>query len=276
MAACTTNDGYPTPTDHRIARAVAVCEQVLRLPAVPTLDWCDQAAACFLGMVGTGAATVAILNIGRGGIVEHVHASGAACGPIQGAVPPIAERIDLRCGVEKLLGERWTINAGELITEHAELLCPEGRGGTAHAPTWEWLGDAPMLAGITPLAGSGASVAVYLGSQSSPFTQNDVAMLTAVLGPLSRAATRALGQGSLRASDWLSVREQEVLNDLLLGMTVKEIAESMSRSPHTIHDHVKSLHRKLHASTRGELVARALGYATPAAQPAAFPAAVAG
>lgn len=55
-------------------------------------------------------------------------------------------------------------------------------------------------------------------------------------------------------------REQDVLERLILGRSVREIAEELGRSPHTVHDHVKSLHRKLDASSRGELVARALGH----------------
>ncbi|MFI4898124.1 MAG: response regulator transcription factor, partial [Phycisphaerales bacterium JB059] len=58
---------------------------------------------------------------------------------------------------------------------------------------------------------------------------------------------------------WLTNREQVVLEELILGRSVREIAETMHRSPHTVHDHVKSLHRKLGASSRGALIAHALG-----------------
>jgi DNA-binding CsgD family transcriptional regulator len=66
---------------------------------------------------------------------------------------------------------------------------------------------------------------------------------------------------------WLSPREQEVLDRLVLGMSVREISEELHRSPHTIHDHVKNLHKKLNASSRGELIARVLGIS---AKPATF------
>jgi len=59
---------------------------------------------------------------------------------------------------------------------------------------------------------------------------------------------------------WLTQREQIVLEQLTLGLSVRQIADELGRSPHTVHDHVKSLHRKLNASSRGELVARALGH----------------
>ncbi|MEL6741849.1 MAG: helix-turn-helix transcriptional regulator, partial [Planctomycetota bacterium] len=70
----------------------------------------------------------------------------------------------------------------------------------------------------------------------------------------------ALGDDRNSSTRWLTAREQEVLEKLTLGMSVREIAETIGRSPHTVHDHVKSLHRKLNATSRGELVARALGY----------------
>ena len=50
-----------------------------------------------------------------------------------------------------------------------------------------------------------------------------------------------------------------VLEQLILGKSVREIAEMIQRSPHTVHDHVKNLHRKLGATSRGALIARALG-----------------
>ena len=58
-----------------------------------------------------------------------------------------------------------------------------------------------------------------------------------------------------------------ILVELVSGASVREIAERIDRSPHTVHDHVKSLHRKLNASSRGELVSRYLGFhaSSPAA-----------
>ena len=47
---------------------------------------------------------------------------------------------------------------------------------------------------------------------------------------------------------------------------MREIADALERSPHTVHDHVKSLHRKLNASSRGELIARTLGHVNGAAK----------
>ncbi len=59
---------------------------------------------------------------------------------------------------------------------------------------------------------------------------------------------------------WLTDREHEILDLLIHGESVRVIAERLGRSSHTVHDHVKNLHRKLGASSRGELIAKALGY----------------
>ena len=81
-----------------------------------------------------------------------------------------------------------------------------------------------------------------------------------------RAAIAIGGQRSTRGR-WISEREREVLDLLVLGLSVRQIAEELGRSTHTVHDHVKSLHRKLRANSRGELVARALGHLTPERKP---------
>jgi DNA-binding CsgD family transcriptional regulator len=62
---------------------------------------------------------------------------------------------------------------------------------------------------------------------------------------------------------WLTDREQEILDHLILGHSVRVIAERLGRSAHTVHDHVKNLHKKLDASSRGELIAKALGHQAP-------------
>jgi DNA-binding CsgD family transcriptional regulator len=86
-------------------------------------------------------------------------------------------------------------------------------------------------------------------------------LLGLIMDELGAPARRALGSNRLPRASWISQRERDVLEYLVLGHSVREIAEALSRSPHTIHDHVKSLHRKLNAQSRGELVARALGHA---------------
>lgn len=56
----------------------------------------------------------------------------------------------------------------------------------------------------------------------------------------------------------LSDRQRLVLDGLCGGMAEKEIAGELGLSQHTVHDHVKELHRRFGARSRGELLVKAL------------------
>ena len=62
-----------------------------------------------------------------------------------------------------------------------------------------------------------------------------------------------------RPTHWLSARESDVLDLIVVGYSVNEIAEKLGRSPHTVHDHLKAIHRKTGATSRGQLIAAATG-----------------
>jgi DNA-binding CsgD family transcriptional regulator len=54
----------------------------------------------------------------------------------------------------------------------------------------------------------------------------------------------------------LTPRQREVLGWLLKGDGERQIAHRLGISRHTANDHVKAIHRKLNASSRGELMAK--------------------
>jgi DNA-binding CsgD family transcriptional regulator len=54
----------------------------------------------------------------------------------------------------------------------------------------------------------------------------------------------------------LSPRERQVLDRLVRGESVKQVAARLGLSHRTVEGHVKSLHRKFGVSSRGELLAR--------------------
>ncbi len=56
----------------------------------------------------------------------------------------------------------------------------------------------------------------------------------------------------------LTVREVEVLNLLVEGLTKGRIAEKLHRSEHTVNAHVRNIYAKLHVNTRSGAVAKAL------------------
>ena len=148
-----------------------------------------------------------------------------------------------------------------------------GLGGLAVLGARPSFAQAPMPITVAESEGHGWTV-VYIAdaentwakfglkAEVSRFTAGRLAM-EAVLPSLSRRAIMAIGMEATDDTVWLTQREQIILQHLLLGKSVREIAQELGRSPHTVHDHVKSLHRKLNASSRGELVARALGHVEP-------------
>ena len=56
------------------------------------------------------------------------------------------------------------------------------------------------------------------------------------------------------AAHGLSPREESVLAELVQGATTAETARALQISPHTVRDHVKSLHEKVGVRSRAELV----------------------
>lgn len=103
-------------------------------------------------------------------------------------------------------------------------------------------------------------IVTILAHPAGALNERDSRVLAAALGGITQVLARKTAVALNNDTDsWLSAREQAVLERLVLGRNVKEIAAEFGRSPHTIHDHVKSLHRKLHATSRGELIATALG-----------------
>jgi DNA-binding NarL/FixJ family response regulator len=56
----------------------------------------------------------------------------------------------------------------------------------------------------------------------------------------------------------LSSREVEVLEHLVDGLTLKEIAARLHLSPHTVNTHVRNIYAKLEVHSRSGAVARAM------------------
>lgn len=114
---------------------------------------------------------------------------------------------------------------------------------------------------------------LILASSSNPKHPLDPTMLAAAISALVYKARSTFNiqsstnqlSSKAHSFNWLTQREQTILDHLVLGKSVRVIAEHIGRSPHTVHDHVKNLHRKLNATSRGQLIARALGDSAPPA-----------
>lgn len=71
--------------------------------------------------------------------------------------------------------------------------------------------------------------------------------------PVARKVIREFQGGSVTGEEYLlSPREKDILKEIEIGMTYKEIGEKYSISPHTVNAHIKNIYRKLQATDRQE------------------------
>ncbi|MBX3407855.1 MAG: response regulator transcription factor [Phycisphaeraceae bacterium] len=267
-----------------LAACIKITESVCSLPAVATQDWCDRAASALLGI---HQPSICVCMIGeadsRGNIARQEATGVAGCyvaevtttvgRPASSAAivafdPNDATLARVRTSFAQARDLSWApgpIGPGSIVTGSPEQF---GLG-----PNWQMSGlgkrwaDVPytsLTLGLAALgsAANGRSLIVEFARTGPGPTdpESDADLLRAVLVPMARRALLAVGSDPTDGAHWLTAREQVILQHLLLGKSVREIADELGRSPHTVHDHVKSLHRKLRANSRGELVAKALGH----------------
>ena len=245
-----------------------VTEDVCALPAVATLDWGDRAAASLTPIAEMSRACVLILSATPAGEVNGHEATGVAVAGRSSQSEEQSEDLALRSRAERLS------HLGFAVSDSA---AAAGLYGTLESlvgtPEWRTRGLGELWASIP--AGEVLVAACRLGNVESgrlliamlatngadaATRAERLAVLRVTMPLVVRRALLAIGTRRSTSARWLTAREQQVLEELTLGKSVRQIAEEIGRSQHTIHDHVKSLHRKLNASSRGELVARALGH----------------
>jgi DNA-binding CsgD family transcriptional regulator len=232
-----------------------VVERLCQLPAAPAADWCQRAAAELLPMAGGTVSGVMVASYDSSGRVDGVEDAGAASGSASS-----------RETLERVLeptNDAWTLstlgdNGSRVVrvVETASLSAPA-------ADHWRAGGVEALVIASEALwsAEPARRATVVVGTRSADGTPAPA--VASVIGAVARRVGLAFGRAPLHPAARLTAREMEVLERLLLGLSIKRIAEEMGRSPHTVHDHVKSLHTKMGATSRGALVARALGHLGP-------------
>ena len=273
-----------------LVRAVGAASSFTRLTAVPTLRWCEEASGHARHITGRGPARLTVGRLSAGGHfvdVEDTGAVGAAGEPIvpaQLGAPLLPADTPSTShtggngheegGGSGYLAKVWMIRdtlarggtGGGTETERVD---PDGvEQGANEAQDmlepWRRLGANTVLVARVPLTSDDPARCLVLevgaAVKDQSTGQSLLGLLRAVVPVLHARVFIAFGSVALSAANRLTGREQEVLNLLALGHSVKSAADELGRSPHTVHDHVKALHRKLNASSRGELIARALGH----------------
>lgn len=248
---------------------VEASARIAKLPAIATQDWCDRAADELLGVRRAAAVTVTIANLPHNSDNPFsVEATGGASG--QAIVSP--ETLGrIHSDTARDLG--WAFETNDPNPHNApriraarlhELPSRSAWPVTTPGKRWSRIGITELLVLQASLHDDNPSrvLAVELGAtRDQPvFGRKEALAATALMSVLRERARLAFGSRETSSMSRVTKREQEILEQLTLGKTVREIAQSLNRSPHTVHDHVKSLHRKLDASSRGELISRFLGY----------------
>lgn len=270
----------PGASSSSLQAAAEIVEALMALPAVPSADWGDRAAACLTRVVRSGVVLALIAQIEETGRIASTEAVGIAAGHhgrerargvtkgsprlVRGPTGEEAALDALRARADKLVSIGWTPET--LGGPSAAILgsTPGGRNwrnGPA-GRLWGDLAPADLLVGLVPVGDyqRGRIAAIHIAPTGPSLPEpEDAAVLRAALPILARRACLAIGPIRSGPGQWLTGREQAVFDRLVIGRSVKQIAEELGRSTHTVHDHIKNLHRKLGARNRGELLARALG-----------------
>lgn len=249
---------------------VNLTESLCALPGVPTVDWLNRAAAKLVCSVIPSATVVALVSLDKRGVVGEIFALGLAgrtplvesSGKRGHASDAAGTLHEWRCLSESLIGAHWSPSAMQtalpwgVITEHAHW--KDGQ----QAPFWRALGTPSILSGAAWVDEvRGHAAIIHRAIAQVPFWPEHPDTMSASAVLVARLLRRVFGSGSYDTSKWLTPAEAQVLDELIRGKSERQIALDLSRSPHTIHDYVKSLHQKLGARTRGALIARAVGLA---------------
>lgn len=243
--------------------ALRIAWALSRVPALPVPDLAERLAGAIAHLCGVDGAV--LLQIGRlaepgGWVCESVGWAGRACRITNVATKP--------GGIPWPSVPRLGGASVFLVSEpDPDQAC------------WRWAAErfasvnlGVALAGLACTRRVGAlTLTVQFGCSDADRegggTAARAALLRQTLPWMHAIAHAALGlgdDGPGRA--WLTDRELLVLEKLVEGRSVSEIAESLGRSRFTVHDQVKSLHRKLGVHTRAALV----GCATIGVPPPSF------
>lgn len=241
--------------DRYVTQGVELAMQVAQLPAIPTATWCRDAAKTIAPIGDYQRALVAVVRPSHDGmLIEEVvsvgvHVPGGHAEHMEEALLRLRRVAWLPPQTSPDMSKSWAT-----AIDADAMRRTQSTGWSMSISPWLVVAAAPFGD-----ACDGYALIVAIGANDPSVARSAVVpTVKALASLLAKRARIALGCPD-KPIRWISPREQQVLELLIEGMSVKEIGESLGRSPHTITDHLKSLHRKLEANSRGELVSKALG-----------------
>lgn len=258
-----------SPTESReLAVAESICA-LMKLPAVATNDWATHAAGAIACLrPGQGRACIMLVeneDPGTEGESLRTESIGVCVGDQNEPGSRESEgELTMRVRLERVSGFGFARTLQMMSTGFVGRIedLNSGWRDTDIGRVWAGTPVHEVLIGVCPIEDAGGSMVVCMfgdDERGSALSERAFGSVMAVLARRTALMYRTMGctGGALR---WLTAREQDVLDALVDGLSVREIADRLGRSRHTMHDHVKNLHKKLNASCRGELVAAALGH----------------
>lgn len=267
--------GRDTPIGGALDASLVLAESISALavlPAVAINDWTERAADAIARLGGNmGRACVLLVtdeqrhNGDEGGDPFRIDSVGVRSGTAEARQSAQSDQeVNQLVRLERVRGFGFRRNpqmkTSGLVGRMSDL--DQHWRDSALGRVWAGVPVRDVLLGVCPIEhAKGASVVCMFASaeDGAEISAEAFGAVTAVLGRRAALMYKTMGasDGTLR---WLTAREQDVLESLVNGLSVREIADRLGRSRHTMHDHVKNLHKKLNASCRGELVAAALGH----------------
>jgi DNA-binding CsgD family transcriptional regulator len=171
-----------------------------------------------------------------------------------------------------MCGLMMTSDQPALAGRHQDLVDAKGKAWTTHRDrvrTPGGVGAEFFLACKTSSKGVWGALALHRDARKPDFSPRDLAVGYAVVAsmvPLFDGRLRELAASEALQS--LSQRMRDTLGGLLAGGSEKTIAMELGLSRHTVHEHVKRLHRAFNVSSRGELLSacQAAGITTETAR----------
>ncbi|MCB9838304.1 MAG: hypothetical protein H6813_03115 [Phycisphaeraceae bacterium] len=244
------------------------------LPAIATCNWCETAANLFSSARPRCVAIVRFVD--REGDTPREESwpnIGVCCRPADPALAESArdamERLRPCLQMIPVCGED---DDGEPCNSKAFRFDPDEAAGDPMMPMLAALGARSAILAMRQIdRARGVNLCVLIADRSTTgaldFDDDDAQALCAVMRLVADRAVQAYVQAPGDSVAPLNLREVKVLESLTQGMTIREIAGEMHRSTHTIHDYLKSMHRKIGVGCRAELIARASGRFEPRSAP---------
>ena len=236
-----------------------ITERLCALPAVATPDWCDRAARCLVPLVDRAVVAVILATLDASGTISEREAVGAAVdAPTEAFAEGHVANV-MRSRADRLAALGFGLSAGALergFCGNADRYTQpsDWRHGTL-GRMWSEVATGDLLVagvGLSPETPGRCLIVMVARSEPIAGMVEREAVLRVVLPLLSRRALLAIGPTRTTTSDWLTSKEQHILERLTLGLSVADIAQELERSAHTVHGgHDHLLRQTLIAMTAG-------------------------